>query len=56
MLRPMLTAFTHDRPVRTNSLGLRDREVAPDPAPGTIRVLALGDSQTFGNGLAAPDT
>lgn len=56
MLRPMQTAFTHDRPVRTNSLGLRDRQIAPDPTPGTLRVLALGDSQTFGNGLAASDT
>ena len=56
MLRPLQTAFTHDRPVRTSSLGLRDREIAPDPTPGTIRVLALGDSQTFGNGLAGSDT
>lgn len=56
MLRPMQIAFTHDRPVRTNSLGLRDRQISPDPTPGTLRMLALGDSQTFGNGLAASET
>ncbi len=55
-LRPGQTAFTHDRPVQINALGLRDREIAPEPAPGTLRVLALGDSQTFGNGLAVSDT
>ena len=51
-LRPGQMAFTHDRPVLTSSLGIRDREIAPESAPGTLRVLALGDSQTFGNGLA----
>src|SRR5713101_7589063 len=55
-LRPRQTAFTHDRPVQTNSLGLRDSEVGPEPRPGTLRVLALGDSQTFGNGLNLSDT
>jgi hypothetical protein len=55
-LRPGQTAFTHARRVRTNALGLRDHEVAPEPAPGTLRVLALGDSQTFGNGLDLADT
>lgn len=49
-------AFTHDRPVRTNTLGLRDHEITPEPAPGTLRVLALGDSQTFGNGLDLDET
>jgi len=55
-LRPGQMAFTHDRPVLTSSLGIRDREIAPESAPGTLRVLALGDSQTFGNGLALSDT
>jgi lysophospholipase L1-like esterase len=55
-LRPGQTAFTHDRPVQTNSWGLRDHEFAPEPAPGTLRVLALGDSQTFGAGLALSET
>jgi lysophospholipase L1-like esterase len=56
VLRPLQTAFTHDHLVQTNSLGLRDKEVAPNPAPGTLRILALGDSQTFGNGLELSDT
>ncbi len=55
-LRPGQKAFTHDRPVQINSLGLRDGEIAPETAPGRRRVLALGDSQTFGNGLDLADT
>lgn len=55
-LRPGQLAFTHDRPVRTNALGLRDSEIAPASSVGTLRILALGDSQTFGNGLDLADT
>jgi lysophospholipase L1-like esterase len=55
-LRPRQNAFSHDRPVQTNSLGLRDREIAPYPTSETLRVLALGDSQTFGNGLDLSET
>ena len=56
VLRPGQTAYTHDRPVRINSLGLRNGEIAPEPPPRTLRVLALGDSQTFGNGLDLSET
>lgn len=55
-LAPRQEAFTHDQPVHTNALGLRGEEVAPVPHPGVRRILALGDSQTFGNGLAHGDT
>lgn len=55
-LRPDQIAFTHDRPVSINSRGLRDREFPAAVAPGTVRILALGDSQTFGNGLDLADT
>jgi lysophospholipase L1-like esterase len=55
VLQPLQNAFTHDRPVRTNSLGLRDGELTK-AGPETVRVLALGDSQTFGNGLDLSDT
>jgi lysophospholipase L1-like esterase len=34
--------------VRINSLGLRGRDIERKPPPGRTRVLALGDSMTFG--------
>jgi lysophospholipase L1-like esterase len=55
-LRPRQHAWTHDQPVAVNSRGLRDAEYAAQPAPGVRRVLALGDSQTFGNGIALANT
>jgi hypothetical protein len=51
-LAPDQHAFTHDQPVQINSLGMRDRDYPRAPAPGVKRLMALGDSQTFGNGLA----
>jgi len=50
-LVPGQRAFTHDAPVAVNALGMRDHDVAAAISPGTRRVLAIGDSQTFGNGL-----
>jgi hypothetical protein len=44
-------AFTHDRPVSINSAGIRGPEYTRAVPPGTRRILAMGDSQTFGNGL-----
>jgi lysophospholipase L1-like esterase len=38
-------------PVDTNSLGLRDEEFAAAKATGEFRVLALGDSMTYGQGV-----
>lgn len=55
-LEPGQHAFTHAQPVEINSLGLRDRERPRLPPPGVRRLLALGDSETFGNGLALADT
>lgn len=40
----------HD--VTTNALGLRDRDIDAAKKPGTVRVLMLGDSITFGWGVA----
>jgi lysophospholipase L1-like esterase len=42
--------------VRINALGLRGGEVTTTPAPGRLRILMLGDSLTFGWGVAEPDT
>lgn len=42
--------------MRTNRLGLRGADVATAPAPGTFRVLVLGDSVVFGWGVAEEGT
>lgn len=42
--------------VRINSRGLRNREILPTKAPGVYRVLVLGDSFTYGSGVAADET
>lgn len=39
---------------RTNSLGLIGPEVAVEKAPGTLRILSLGDSRTMGGAGADP--
>jgi lysophospholipase L1-like esterase len=43
--------------VHINSLGFRDaRDYALDKAPGTFRILVLGDSVTFGHGALSETT
>jgi len=42
-------------PVSTNALGLRSRAITPK-RPGEYRILFLGDSFTFGEGVGADDT
>jgi lysophospholipase L1-like esterase len=42
--------------VDINSEGLRDREIAYQRTPGTLRILMLGDSFTEGWGVALQDT
>lgn len=42
-------------PIRTNSLGLRSAEITAAKPAGAVRILALGDSVTFGWGLRAED-
>lgn len=37
--------------VRVNAFGLRGPEVTPEPAAGTVRLLVLGDSVVFGQGV-----
>jgi lysophospholipase L1-like esterase len=55
-LRPGVEATFGGVRVRIDSLGLRGGEVAPTPAPGTVRILALGDSVVFGQGVAEDET
>jgi hypothetical protein len=49
-------AFTHAEVVEVNSSGLRDREYPREVPSGSRRILALGDSQTFGDGLGSEHT
>ena len=43
-------------PVRLNSSGFRDAERSPAKPPGSCRIIALGDSFTFGSGVALEDS
>src|SRR5262245_30383490 len=43
-------------PIAINSRGLRDRELAPAKLPGTVRILVVGDSFTYGSGVAGEET
>lgn len=40
--------------VQNNSLGYRGAEISPLPEPGVVRILALGDSTTYGFGIHNP--
>jgi lysophospholipase L1-like esterase len=54
--RPHARGLHTGVPVAFNSLGLRDAERTPQPAPGALRILAIGDSVTFGMGVAQEQT
>lgn len=43
-------------PVAINRLGLRDREIAVPKPAGTVRILGVGDSVTFGYGVRLEQT
>jgi lysophospholipase L1-like esterase len=47
---------TYGKPIRINSDGFRDREFVIPKAPGTYRILTLGDSFTWGVGLDVDET
>ncbi len=57
-LRPNQDCFTKvgHQPVHINSQGTRGPEFQTVKPPNTIRVLSLGDSRTFGWGLAEAET
>jgi lysophospholipase L1-like esterase len=53
---PGAAAVLQRVPVAINSRGLRDYEYDYTPPPGVTRILALGDSVTFGWGVPLEDT
>ena len=55
-LRPGVEITLLGAPVRVNRLGFRGPEITPAPAPGVHRVLVLGDSVVFGQGLEEEET
>jgi len=55
-LRPGFDSSVRGIAVRVNEFGLRGPAMSIRPAPAVHRVLALGDSATFGEGLAEEDS
>ncbi len=53
---PNQHSYTIDKPVATNSQGFRSPAVTVQRNPSSLRVICLGDSQTFGNGVAQDAT
>jgi lysophospholipase L1-like esterase len=52
---PHTEHYTYEQPVRVNGLGLRGPEI-PEKGTGETRILCLGDSTTYGQGLAEDTT
>src|SRR5438874_2643238 len=57
-LKPNQNCFTKvdHKPVHINSHGTRGPDFQTQKPPGTLRILSLGDSRTFGWGLSEPET
>src|ERR1051325_2410317 len=57
-LKPNQDCFTKidHKPVHVNAQGSRGPAFSPDKTTNTFRVLSLGDSRTFGWGLADDET
>jgi lysophospholipase L1-like esterase len=56
LLRPGVRTTFFGTPVRVNGLGLRGPEMDSIPRPGVRRLLVVGDSVVFGQGLAEEET
>jgi lysophospholipase L1-like esterase len=54
-MRPGWEGSEFEAPVKINSKGLRSPEVPYEKPPGVYRILALGDSWTFGFRMNEPD-
>jgi len=51
--RPRVRGGPWKQCYRINALGIRDRDdIAPSPEPGSVRLVCIGDSTTFGEGVA----
>jgi hypothetical protein len=55
-LKPKLDGSFRDRPVRTNSFGMRGPECTLSRPPNTFRIAGLGDSHMFGWGVGQDET
>lgn len=55
-LKPGLQGTFLGNALAINSLGMRDRERTLKKAPGTYRIVGLGDSHTFGWGVEQEET
>lgn len=55
-LRPNYETVVEAVSVHTNSEGFRDDEFLPEKPPGEFRILAVGDSFTFGNKVEQDET
>jgi hypothetical protein len=54
--RPGSVATFKNQRVSINAAGLRDDELAPEGTSNTFRILFLGDSQVFGDGVSHEST
>ena len=54
-LRPSVEIRHNGALVRTNRWGMRDRDYAKTPPPGTLRIALMGASFVFGNGIENDD-
>lgn len=55
-LAPNKEIISYGKIIRTNSFGLRDRETTLNKPPSLLRIVALGDSFTFGFGVSGDET
>lgn len=55
-LVPGFQGWTYDKRVRINAFGLRGAEISEAKSDGVVRILCVGDSVTFGQGVNVEDS